>query len=540
MARAWKSWVGSDLEVGPSSILALLKAWDRRSPVDLPDEGRRAANEVRYASGAWDGIATHHMATANGPARAEMAKRVIEALKSASEDETARSALHDLFLTERVVPYADAIIEGLTQQREIGPDEVRPHARWLVTTALQREPLKLGIVLLGAAGTEDDLPDLVALARHDEFTLFAAVAAGSLLDDPVDCWWEMAKNVQGWGKIHVVERLARRVAERPDVRAWFLRHGCANTVMAEYLAHVCATAGQLHAALEVEGLDDELLEGACLIVQSLLNGGPADDMDGYEHGVEVVRALLDHLETRCDSLRRLDVVRAISQWLDWPAKAPPAAEGALARPPEADPWNQRSQLGWTEATREGLAKACRAILDRPAWPDRVRASHARGDERERTLAWSVAASVGIDLWEDAFARLETEPVDPPTYYHLLRSGDLARIARVVAFAEARLPLDRIARGPRDMLGTGPEFRPHECLDFLLQEMRRDEVFSPTLVATGLRSATTRNRNMAMAAIEQRPAEKWGETVKSALRRAAREEPRDDLREKLQKLVERLD
>src|SRR5262245_17894805 len=101
MPSAWKSWLSADsVDTGPSSILGILKAWDRRSPVDLPDDRPRSPSEVRYASGAWDGIATHHMATVNGPARAEMAGRVIEALKGASDDE-GRTALHDLFLEDR-------------------------------------------------------------------------------------------------------------------------------------------------------------------------------------------------------------------------------------------------------------------------------------------------------------------------------------------------------------------------------------------------------------------------------------------------------
>ena len=86
----------------------------------------------------------------------------------------------------------------------------------------------------------------------------------------------------------------------------------------------------------------------------------------------------------------------------------------------------------------------------------------------------------------------------------MRTDTPDRLARVVAFAEAHLPLDGIASGPADELGLGPAFQAHGCLDTLLQEMRRDGVYSPALVAAGLRSPVVRNRNMATNALEGRP------------------------------------
>jgi len=97
--------------------------------------------------------------------------------------------------------------------------------------------LKLGFILLRLAGAEDDRPDLMALARRDEFTLFAAVAVGNIQADPTGTWWAMARRVHGWGKVHLVERRSYRVEDRPDIRPWLLTRGCANEVMPEYLAY---------------------------------------------------------------------------------------------------------------------------------------------------------------------------------------------------------------------------------------------------------------------------------------------------------------
>ncbi len=121
----------------------------------------------------------------------------------------------------------------------------------------------------------------------------------------------------------------------------------------------------------------------------------------------------------------------------------------------------------------------------------------------------------------------------------MRTDTPDRLARVVAFAEAHLPLDGIASGPADELGLGPAFQAHGCLDTLLQEMRRDGVYSPALVAAGLRSPVVRYRNMATYALVGRPVGEWSEEVVRAVERAVAEEPCDDVRERLVGLVARI-
>jgi hypothetical protein len=74
------------------------------------------------------------------------------------------------------------------------------------------------------------------------------------------------------------------------------------------------------------------------------------------------------------------------------------------------------------------------------------------------------------------------------------------------------------------MSLGPAYGAHRCLDFVVQEMRRESVFSPRLVASALRSPVVRNRKMAVAALENHPIEEWGASLIQALRRAASDEP----------------
>jgi hypothetical protein len=528
-----------------SSIMSALRAWDGQGAFELPDEKAPEPNQLRFASGAWDGIATHHMRRADEHSEARVVHGVISGLKKLCQanDDAARVALYQFLLNETVVAYADTIVEELTRQEELGPNEVRPHARWLVQTASHREPLKLGLLLLGLAGTEEDLDDIKVLARHDEFTLYAAVAAANLLQDPVDVWWEMAQTAQGWGKIQVVERLSGCIAERPDIQAWVLRHGCANEVMPEYLAYRCALAGDLAGALAEDEIDEELLEGAGLIVGALLRGGPAEDMDSYEEGVTAVRHLLRHLAGQCDTLGRLNLVKSIHDWLEWPE--PPQLprqfgdEGEEINGEDTETWPRREEFGWTEEMRAFLGEECQEILGRPGWPERIRAAFGSADSHQRHLAWELAPLVGVDLWGEGFAQLKREPLDSTLYGHLLGSDDPVRLRQVIAFAEKHLPLEEVATGPDDQLGFGPEYQVHDCLDFLVQAMRSEGVFSDSLLAAALRSPVVRNRNMAITALQNHPVRDWGARVRTALHKTVRDEPDEELREKLRGLIAEL-
>ncbi len=524
-----------------SPILQRIRDWNGSQPLELPDEEPASVDKVRFASGAWDGILTTHMGASGEHEEAKFVHDVLNALITLvrSDDERSRRDLYRLSLDQSIVPYADAFIEELSRQREFGPESLRVHARWLVHTATHREPLKLGVLLLGLSGTAEDIDDLITISRHDEFTLFAAIAVANILDDPTDAWWAMARSVHGWGKVHLVERLCGRVEDRPDIRDWLVRHGCNNEIMPEYLACCCARAGHMAEALDADDPDEEWLDGACLIFRALLNGGPAEDIDSYEDGVDVATSLIDHLTTRCESLNRLEVVAALHDWLEVPESREPSPAPVLSEGGDQnDRWARREALGWTTWTRMELAARCRDILGRVEWRERVVLGYSSNDNYQRSLAWSLAPRVGVDLWEAGYERLKTDPLDSHLYWDLMRTEDRDRLRRVIAFAETNLPLGEIASGPSTALGLGPAYRAHGCLDFIVQEMRREGVFSALLVATALRSPVVRNRNMALAALENHPFEEWGPSLTEALRRAASAEPDEQIRERMRAVAGR--
>lgn len=347
----WTQWLQARNRppwgTGPS-ILGLIRAWDGQSPLRLPDQ--MDGDEPPLASGALDGLATHHSTSSSKSDQSKTAQEILAALRkqARSGSERSRRAVYRLALETPVSAYADALISALARDRACVLVSLREPARWLVQAATDREPLKLGVLLVGSCGAPEDVAVLLEVARHDEFTLYAAVSAGNLLDDPTDVWWAMARNVRGWGKIHVVERLRDRALDRPDVQDWLIRHGCDNDVLPEYLAGPCAQAGRLAQALEAGRPDDELLDGACVIFGALISRGALEDLSCYDDGVAAATALIHQLATRCDTPERLELVAAFLEWLERP-ETPHVARA-------------RETAGWTPETRADQAARCRRIL----------------------------------------------------------------------------------------------------------------------------------------------------------------------------------
>jgi hypothetical protein len=127
---------------------------------------------------------------------------------------------------------------------------------------------------------------------------FCAVALSNLSNDPEPSLWRLARNVNGWGRIHVVERLAQ--TENPEIKNWLLREGYRNSVMYEYLAYTCAVAGGLLSALSEDTVDRELLTSTGEILAALIAGGPAENIDDYEDGALAVEMFLASIAAEAD------------------------------------------------------------------------------------------------------------------------------------------------------------------------------------------------------------------------------------------------
>lgn len=484
----------------------------------LPDEERLAsASNVRWTAGAMDGVLSHHW---GGSPDEENVTALLNLVRNycAAPTATNKSRVYAAIVEKGIVGIIDPFIERLTQQDDINHDRLYDLARSFTTEAPDREPVKFGIAILGLFGQPQDAELFRILGRHDEFTLFCAVALSSTGEDGESELWELAQNVDGWGRIQIVERLSK--TENPEIMDWMLREGFKNSIMYEYLAYTCATTGGLHSALSRADVDDELFAAAGEILQALINGGPAEDIDNYEDGAVVTRRYLDLVEQRDKMLQHFLTVAAIRDFLS---------------DEEAD-WSSRADRGWTPEERSRMRAQCDAIISDPAWIDRAMEGLRSPNEHVFYEADRTSQVLGIEVSQIHWERLCESPLEPGRWYNVMKSCDADRIDEIVALAEKQLPLEEIASSPGNELGLGPDWKGHSCLDYILQELGRFPGHGVTLVATGLRSPVIRNRNMAVRAISDWGEGNWSDSMKILIEEALDNEPNDSVRECIRKVL----
>ncbi len=479
----------------------------------LPDE--KDDGGVRWAAGAMDGVMGHHMGPGKDKKRARKTKKALEAvlLRATSENVAALYAL--LMNDDGALGYLDHLIEALASKQRVDVERLEQLASWLATKAPDREPVKFAIAMLGIVPSRKHEDIILTLGRHDEFTLYAAVALSNTSAKPERSLFELAKGVSGWGRVHIVERLAE--TQDPEIKAWMLRDGYQNSIMYEYLAYTCATTGGLLAALDGDSVDTELLVGAGEIIGALINGGPAEDIDDYKDGAAVVDRFVDLLGSQPNDIRHLIAVDSIKSFLE-----------------EDTNWDERAKRGWTPQLRERVLERIKSLLVLPHWQDLVQTGLQAKDATEFFNAQRAAGAIGVDVWDAHFTRLKSGEDDG--WYYVMQTDDPGRIDRVVALAKTKLPLDKIATGPGNELGMGLEWNPHRNLSFVLQELGRFPGKGWDLVRTGIRSPVVNNRHMALRALSAWGQDAWPEGGEDLLRRALADEPDEQVLKGLETLL----
>ncbi len=480
--------------------------------VRLPDEAPAAPGELRWAPGALDGVFGHHV----GSGEAE-AHQLAELLTRAANKPSRRRLKRLLAgITDNMLEVVDATMKRLVEL-EPRRDGVRRVGHWLAATATEREKVKLGIALLGIAGVGDAAGLLRTLGAHDEFTLYAAVAFANGVEGGGESEiWALATVVDGWGRIQCVEQL--RHTSDPAIQRWILRTGFRNSVMYEYLAYIAATTGGLLEALRGDHVDRELLDAAGEIIEALVTGGPAENLDDWDDGADAIEAYLSALTARAEALRDYLGVAAVRDF--------------LAR---EDRWDERATRGWTASRRTAFEGMCAEILGRPMWRELATTALASADNATSWSADRVMRDLGVNTFEHHFAAVRADP-HKGSWFHAWQQADSDGARRLVQLARDTLPLDDLASGAGRELGLGPGWADHSALEWTLQALREHPGIGGDLLMVGLQSPVVRSRNMSLQALELWPVDAWPDGARKLLEAVAGGDPDEDVRARARRLL----
>ncbi|WFU05754.1 hypothetical protein QA648_21545 (plasmid) [Rhizobium sp. CB3171] len=483
----------------------------------LPDEPASNPNKISFAPGAMDGVMSHHGASNRED---HIVSELYAALKGAIENasESNIKALYLLINDGSALGVIDALIERIRSERDLDAGRLYEIVHWFTTHAAHREPVKFSMALLGLLRGNDDAEIFLTLGRHDEFTLYAAVAISGNDSYGERALWKLAKTVEGWGRIHTVERLAG--ATDPEIKNWLIREGYRNAVMYEYLACICARAGDLHIALRADRIDHELLNSAVEIVDTMIvgDGGPAEGLSDYEHGCAVIRALLAHGKGTFVSVSHYSFLSRLRDWLD-----------------EHQSSERKLQHDWSADAVDRISASLSYMLAKDHWKREISNALEFGDRQQFWDASRVCQKFGIDPFPYFYGRTEA---GEEYWWDLMRSSGPERIDQVLELGLKCIPLGKIATGPRNEMGLGPGYSAHSALDFILQDLEKFPGKGWTFIAAGLQSPVVRNRNMSIRAISGWDRKNWPQEALAALKRLKEIEPNGDIRNRIEDLLAR--
>jgi len=430
-----------------------------------------APNQIKFAPGAMDGAGVYHHYTVK-----ELEKEAAKVVKLTKKhlQTGAKSYVDEIetILTDaRTISAVDPILQNIRKNhKEFDAQKLIEFAFELAKTSRNTELVKLGISLLGLIdlGEHESFRNVIAiLALYDEFTLFSVVAASNWEKGNELVFW-IAKRIDGWGKIHTVERLE---PETEEIKDWILREGCSNYVMDAYLGLTCAVKGDLISALRLDSIDDGLFESVAIIMGALLDEGPVDGISVYDHAEEALLLFMGHAKKHTVNLKHLWHILNVCSFIE------------------------DSELN----NKADIIEQCTVIVSNPVWKEKIKIAINQRDEENFFYACNAASRMDIDVSADLFTIVKNEPLKYYSYMpQFFKNSNMA--TELIELCETILPLDEMAEGMGDYLFAEKLRQEHQCLDFVLPELAAYPIKGVELIKTGLNSPVVRGRNMACRAL----------------------------------------
>jgi hypothetical protein len=420
--------------------------------------------------------------------------------------------------TIQMVPMMDEILTQISER--IDPEGMAERffalGYYLVTQSPEIELVKLGIGMLSMVDSEkqEEMEVLNILGKHEEFALLSAVAMSEKVSDPELMFWEMAKNLHGWGRIELVEKLDG--TEHPEIKRWMLVEGFENTILNEYLACICARTGELHDALAEPNVDLELLDASARIFQALVLGsdGPAEGIEEYPHVTEAVTSYVERLlSIKPTSLHHLLAIKLLSQYITPVRQADDPRQS----------WN---------AFRDQLLPNFKAIMERSDWLDIVAKELQSDDEVSFHLADIAAQIVNVPTWPIHLDRVKKAPESLVSWSRLLEMAEEETIGELLNQMEISFPLS--AKADVSETITIAEQVHHLFLRFLGQFPGKGW----SLINHFLNQSEKDDRLLALRALEHGEKGSWGADAANVVSKLAESDPSKKVRKRAGKLMEK--
>ncbi|RRJ25473.1 hypothetical protein EHV10_07485 [Lachnoanaerobaculum gingivalis] len=267
---------------------------------------------LKYIDGAKDGICAYHMGVA------EITKKDIEEINTVitfankGDYDQADSVLEKLCERIRVINFIDELQDCILARKDEIEDKFYIYSLHLMTQSANIECVKVGMIIQELFKQSDEVKGMVrTLGLSDEFTLYSVFIMRNWENGNTEIM-NIAKSVNGWGKVHAVHYIE---PDTEEIKYWLLTGAVSNGVMPAYSGWDCYKKADVEAILKKDRLTYEELEGVLSIVDAILDEGPVLGISNIENPKEILSAVLNH------SIKHLPLssenCKVISNILDW-------------------------------------------------------------------------------------------------------------------------------------------------------------------------------------------------------------------------------
>lgn len=483
----------------------------------LPDDKVRYQDtELRWTAGALDGVFGHHgLCSENDAILARLTQSIARHGREKDKIE-----FYNIVIKDNIVSSIDNVIEEIAKLQVKITKNLNDWVEFLAFQSPDRGAVKTGIALLGVMRAIQCKEQIKMLGRHEEFTLYAAVALLNLSDNPEKELWELARKVHGWGRIHLVERLAE--TENPEIKSWILTEGYKNSVMYQYLAYIAADTGELKKALFKNDVEQDILLAASDIIQALIDEGPVDGISIYPDAAETITLYIKHTLGKRNNLSYLLTYDSIYGYVT-----------------DVDiEWDNLKDNGWNKEKREEIAKILREEFENEEWKRLVVKSANTENDVEFWIVNRAAEILNINLFNVHWERLQKDSLDQTKWFNIMSSTTNDNIDDVLAYAIKAIPLEEVATGADKLLGLGKDYNLYSTIDFIVQSLDKYEGKGEEILLAALKSPVIRNRNVAIRTVGNWRIEYITQKLKNAIKEAEKNEPEEDVKKRLIELINR--
>lgn len=309
---------------------------------------------------------------------------------------------------------------------------------------------------------DEDIKKIVrTIGLSDEFTLYAVFLMRAWENGNTEIM-NLAKGVNGWGKIHAVHYIE---PETEEIKQWLLTEAVSNYVMPSYSGLDCYAKAGVEELLDKRELSDEEVKGILAIIDAILDEGPLPGISTIDNPEDMLVKVLEHAS------RHLPL----------------------------DPWESEAVNNisdWQEENGEDDNPDMEALVDAILCDEETRNLVVKEVRKGQHIY--LAQSIGLPYKEELFAAMEKDFDSLYSSCSWLMEDDIFA-EKVLELFRSNMNLEELQIDPDDSLGLGNIDAGK--LDFIMQELKERQGQGDEFVVAGLKSPVIRNRNGALNVLE---------------------------------------